>query len=287
MPEPDSVVVSSDTTKRDSTQDGIGGRMAAEHSLQTSDPAFLEAMGNVPALSPAGEAAPADPHAYTREIAKRIQSEGRWKGQAEFARDDLMRSSKGKFPDDRSRQAWVYGELDRMYPPLEVPIRIGNSVDAGQATEDGKGEIPIRIGNSGGPDSDTYRKLGDDSGSIQGLAEIPEGWPELPANASLAAELGWVQANRLRIVEERPGRATRVSLGQALSPAPSWAALGWLETSIRSYAKFVDVAAKVSGGEDDEGAVMRAERRSVDEVRALLREMQAAEGACSRCGRPY
>ena len=62
------------------------------------------------------------------------------------------------------------------------------------------------------------------------------------------------------------------------SHAPSWAALGWLETSIRSYAKYVDVAAKVSGGGDDESEVMRRERKSIDEVRALLDEMKAADG---------
>ena len=114
-----------------------------------------------------------------------------------------------------------------------------------------------------------------EGGSIQGLSDLPGDWPTLPANAALAAEVGWVQANRLRIVEERPGGATLVKLGLALSPAPSWAALGWLETSIRSYAKFVDVAAKVSGGAEDEGAVMRRERRSIEEVRAILAEMEA------------
>ena len=45
-------------------------------------------------------------------------------------------------------------------------------------------------------------------------------------------------------MEERTAGPTVVHLDQALSPAPSWAALGWLETSIRSYAKYVDVAAK-------------------------------------------
>jgi hypothetical protein len=138
--------------------------------------------------------------------------------------------------------------------------------------------------------SDTYPKLpsseGSDSGSIQGLNELPKGWPELAMNASLGADVGWVQANRLRVVEERPGKATVVRLALALSPAPSWAALGWLETSIRSYAKFVDVAAKVSGGADDEGAVMRRERKSVDEVKALLREMEESEDTCPHCGRP-
>ena len=98
--------------------------------------------------------------------------------------------------------------------------------------------------------------------------------------------LGWVQANRLRIVAEHPGQATVVCLELSLSPAPSWAALGWLETSVRSYAKYVDVAARASGGDDDEGAVMRRERMAIDEVAALIDEMMEEEigEVCPRCG---
>ncbi|MCA9077480.1 MAG: hypothetical protein KDA93_20815 [Planctomycetaceae bacterium] len=90
----------------------------------------------------------------------------------------------------------------------------------------------------------------------------------------MSTEIGWVQANRLRIVEERPARATLAHLDQAMSPAPSWAALGWLETSSRSCAKFVDVAAKVPGANDDEGALMRRELKANDEVERLLEEMR-------------
>lgn len=48
---------------------------------------------------------------------------------------------------------------------------------------------------------------------------------------------------------------------------------GWLETSIRNYAKFVDVVAKVSGTTDDEHGVMRRERMAIDEVEELLEQM--------------
>ena len=121
-------------------------------------------------------------------------------------------------------------------------------------------------------------------GQIQGLSRIPESWPELPSNAALSAEVGWVQANRLRIVEERTAGATIVHLGRALSPAPSWAALGWLETSIRSYAKFVDVAAKATSVDDGEASVMRRERVAIEEMEALLAEMMPPD-ACPECGR--
>jgi hypothetical protein len=239
-------------------------------------------MGDVPATAVSGDPAePVEPHTHTRDLSplavtNRLRKEGRW-NEVEPIRDQMMRECKKRLPDKELRQAWVYSELDRMYPPVQAKPA---AVDTGFVGTKGLTEGL----------SDTYPKLpsseGSDSGSIQGLEDMPKSWPVAPANASLPSEIAWVQANRLRVVEERPGKATIVRLDLALSPAPSWAALGWLETSIRSYAKFVDVAAKVSGGADDEGAVMRRERKSVDEVKALLREMEEAEGTCERCGRP-
>ena len=90
----------------------------------------------------------------------------------------------------------------------------------------------------------------------------------------LAAEVGWVQAQRLRIVTDQASGATVVNLARAGAPAPSWAALGWLETSIRSYAKFVDVAAKATAVVDGEAEVWRHERVAIEEMRALLDEMR-------------
>jgi hypothetical protein len=242
-------------------------------------------VGNVPAM-PAVEPAPCSPlpargiKDYVAMVTQRLLKEKRWK-EVEPVRDQMMRDCKKAMPDKEARQLWVYSELDRLYPKLPSV----NDSDTISETPYLSPYVPTKpISESGQPSLPGLT----DAGAIQGLAEIPEGWPTLPANASLGSELGWVQANRLRIVEERPGRATSVKLGQALSPAPSWAALGWLETSVRSYAKFVDVAAKAaSGGDDDEGAVLRRERKSVDEVRALLDEMKQAEGTCPACGRPH
>lgn len=128
--------------------------------------------------------------------------EGRWYGHIELERDEMMKLAKKQYPDKRARQQWVYGELDRMYPPPESPAKEAENT-------------PL-----------AYSTSVVDDGQIQGLSAIPEGWPELPANASLASEVAWVQANRLRIVEKRSGQTTLVQLDQALSPAPSWAALG-------------------------------------------------------------
>lgn len=63
---------------------------------------------------------------------------------------------------------------------------------------------------------------------------------------------------------------TRVQLDRARTPAPSWAASGWLETSIRSYAKYVDIVAKSL---KDEQERVRRETMAIKEVRLLLAEM--------------
>lgn len=234
---------------------------------ETDSTAGTQGMGNI-TPSRLSEPTAVETRARTRgplEVTKRLQAEGRWK-EVEPVRDQMMRDAKAAYPDKQERQNWVYSELDRMYPPPEFVTQVPNSPDP---------KVP-RLPEAA------------DTGQIQGLNDLPGDWPELAANASLAADVGWVQANRLRVVREKPGGATVVSLDRALSAAPSWAALGWLETSIRSYAKFVDVVARASGADDEgESAVLRRERRSIEEVRALLDEMKAAEGTCERCGRPF
>ena len=177
----------------------------------------------------------------------------------------MMKLARKRGMSKSEAQSWVYAELDRMYPPLE------------------KGTLSPSDGPTGDPEKGTLSPSG---GQIQGLGDIPECWPELTANSSLATAIGWVQANRLRVIEERAGAATLIHLDRALSPAPSWAALGWLETSIRSYAKFVDVAARASSSDDGEAGVVRRERMAIDDVRELLEEMRADDaGPCPRCGR--
>jgi hypothetical protein len=215
-----------------------------------------EDLGNV-TPSPESGYPSAEPPARPREeplkvtVKRRLEAEGRWAGKIELERNDMMKFAKKQFKTKAERQLFVYGELDRLYPTMSA--------------EDDNPTM------SGPADTKTSNKAAD--GQIQGLDRLPDSWPDLAANASLSAEVGWVQANRLRIVEEQVGGATVVHLDDALSPAPSWAALGWLETSIRSYAKFVDVVAKASGADDGGDAVMRRERMAIEEVRALLDEM--------------
>ena len=182
-------------------------------------------------------------------LTQRLSREGRWQ-EVQPVRDHMMAECRLKGMSKEAARAWTYSEIERLYPPLDK----GDSTSA----LDGSGEqFHTRTRES----------------NLQGLGEIPADWPELPSNAALPAELSWVQSERLRIVEERPSGATVVHLDRAGSPAPSWAALGWLETSIRSYAKYVDICAKGLGSQELESDLAKRERRSIEDVRRLLAEM--------------
>ncbi len=174
------------------------------------------------------------------ELTERLRAEGRWVEASNFketVRADLR--AKGMGRQEAVEASWE--AMAEAYPPLPVM----------EATAE-----PASI-----------------SGRVHGLGDIPASWGTLPANASLQSELNWVQANRLVVVEERPSGATRVHLDRARSPAPSQAALGWLETSIRVYSKYVDVLAKSLKDEADEVDNVRRERMRIEEIQQLLDEM--------------
>lgn len=106
-----------------------------------------------------------------------------------------------------------------------------------------------------------------DGSGLAGLGDLPSNWPTLPPNAALAIEVGWVQANRLRVVQ---GGA--VDLSRSLGPAPSYAALAWLETSTLYPAKWADVCVRATQDAQDDQQDVRRERVALVEVQGLLGE---------------
>ena len=194
-------------------------------------------------------------------LSRRWRQEGRYEEIAEF-RQQVKEATKKAWKaegrrwdrDELNEVAWQ--EAARSFPPL----------------------------NTGGMSGTVSQSVSAHGGRVTGLGDVPADWGELPDNASLQAEIGWCQANRLRIVEEKSSGATVVHLDRARSPAPSMAALGWLETSIRSYAKYVDVVAKNLATQQDEQEHVRRERKSIDEVRSLLAEMLPEGPTCPACG---
>ena len=192
------------------------------------------------------------------ELTKMWQREGQW-SEVEPIRDELMKEARRSGLDKADAQAKTYATLAERFPSKR---QVQGGEEAGGAAN--------RLDHADSPDGQTRTRAAE--AAVTGLDAIPEDWPTLPANATLAQEIQWVQANRLSVVRDLGDHAV-VDLTKAMTPAPSWAALGWLETSIRAYAKYVDVAAKASATLEDERETTRRERLAIDEIRSLLADM--------------
>lgn len=216
-------------------------------------------------------------------VFKRLKTEDRW-AEAEPYRNELATRAKANGLKGIHAQQYTYTELARKFPPLDgsqpekvPPVEIENDAKAKSKRKPGDDEgdaATFSPSETGGTfNGQQVAPLSSDGEfSVSGLGEIPANWGDLPSNASLAAEVSWVQANRLRVVRETSDRVI-VDLSRALSPAPSYATLGWLETSIKTYSKYVDIAARATIGLDSEAADIRREVQSIEEVRKLLASM--------------
>jgi len=225
-------------------------------------------------------------------VYKRLVREKRWT-EAQPIRDELMKEAKRNGLAKEAAQDWTYSELDKRFPPLNqsatecaangeepAPVvslppiqQLSQQPVEQQKTVEHPGEVAVvQVSGEPTPASSLKSRAKDAELTVAGLSDLPASWGDLPPNAPLSAEVSWVQANRLRCVRETSDRVI-VDLSRALNPAPSYAALGWLETSIKTYAKFVDVAAKATASNEGEQAEIRREQQSIDEVRRMLAEM--------------
>ena len=214
-----------------------------------------------------------DLKAIKMALSKRLIAQGQW-DEASPVKDRLIREARERGLSREEAHLEAYSLLDELFPSREEKTLSAENTSATEAT----GVVEAKVVGGGSNPTATADRLSVETagareeGAVSGLSEIPADWGQLLANAPLAAEIQWVQANRLSIVRT-VGEVSVVDLSKAMSPAPSWAALGWLETSIRAYAKYVDVAAKASATLEDEREMVRRERMAIDEVRSLLAEM--------------
>jgi hypothetical protein len=119
------------------------------------------------------------------------------------------------------------------------------------------------------PETPVEAPPGDQESGVAGLGDLPADWPELPANASLQADVQWVAANRLTVLVS-PGV---VDLSRALAPAPSYSALDWLDTALCFPSKFADVRVKATQHAEDEKEHTRREKATLEETATLLAAM--------------
>jgi hypothetical protein len=229
-----------------------------------------------------------DLDAIKSQVMTRLRAEGRWL-QAMTDRDRLMKEARSIGLSKHEAQETTYRQLETLYPPLtQAEIEAAKAaIEAAQPAMEHETPMEERREEQVGGDAvsgehhaepvqsvdESQARARNQDAGVVGLDAIPADWPTLPANSSLAHEIQWVQANRLSVTRTADG-LTIVDLSRALQPAPSWSALGWLETSIRAYSKFVDVAAKASASVEDEREMVRRERLAIDEIRGLLAEMR-------------
>jgi hypothetical protein len=205
-------------------------------------------------------------------VSKRLIAQGKW-DEAAQVKDRLIREARERGLSREEAHLEAYTLLQDLYPE-ETATSHGKPTEATkdeEGNEEGGGSFPVEVTANTVKEPEASAR---EESAVSGLSAIPEHWPELSANAPLGKEIQWVQANRLSIVRN-VGETSVVDLAKALTPAPSWAALGWLETSIRAYSKYVDVAAKASATLEDERELARRERLEIDEIRSLLAEMLA------------
>jgi hypothetical protein len=164
--------------------------------------------------------------------------------------------------------AYASGVIESLFPPPPEPIAEPIESTIVDKPEPETSTIVDVLEPAEDPAVSTIvDKIPVDQG-VSGLGELPESWGTLPANAQLQVEIAWVSANRLRV---RSGHG--VDLSRALSPAPSYSALSWLETSILFPSKFADISVKATAQQDDEREHIRREKMAIEEIRSLLAEM--------------
>jgi hypothetical protein len=200
-------------------------------------------------------------------VSKRLIAQGKWTEAAQV-KDRLIREARERGLSREEAHLEAYTLLEELYPETATSAEQPSGKNE-QGNEEGGGSFPVEVTANTVKEPEASAR---EEAAVTGLSAIPEHWPELSANAPLGKEIQWVQANRLSVVRT-VGETSVVDLSKALTPAPSWAALGWLETSIRAYAKYVDVAAKASATLEDERELARRERLEIDEIRSLLAEM--------------
>lgn len=229
---------------------------------------------------------------FKSQVTKRLRAEKRW-AEAEPIRDRLMSEARASGLAKNDAQQTTYQKLHDLFPPIVQPAEpaanqtpeTNDSQTANQTPDDsqktdGTKEGDAAIQTDGRDDNDdsgvaeppTRPRSGD--GTVRGLGDLPDHWPPLPPNASLSVEVQWVLANRIRVIRESQDGIV-VDLRKAITPAPSYATLGWLETSIRAFAKFVDVSTKASANSQDDADKVKRERLAIEEIRELLGQMRA------------
>jgi hypothetical protein len=180
------------------------------------------------------------------ELTDRLRREGRWP-EASKRKDEMVKllRAEGMKRTEAAEEAWR--RLAAEYPPLPHTTELEPE-----------------------PDDDEELAV-----CVVGPNVLPSAWGDLPESASFEVEVEWVHQNRVLVVEERTGGASRLHWEHARKPAPSYGAVNLMEFAATNRKGFMDILQRVKPATDTgEEENIKRERRSLAEIRGLLERMQ-------------
>jgi len=104
-------------------------------------------------------------------------------------------------------------------------------------------------------------------------SQLPKSWSKLPASAPFGVEVEWVHQNRVLVVEERSAGKSVLHWDRAQKSAPSYGAVNLMEYAATNRKGFMDILQRVNPGDAGEEQNVRREKRSINDIEALLDQM--------------
>ena len=107
---------------------------------------------------------------------------------------------------------------------------------------------------------------------------VPADWGELPLSSKWEDEIEWVHQNRARCVSWTQTGKPKVDLFMARNPAPSEGALGLMQQAADDPKAFGAMLEKCKRAEveQEDADQIKAERRSIKDIRAVLAKFAEA-----------
>ena len=119
----------------------------------------------------------------------------------------------------------------------------------------------------------------EDKPSTQERMCLPRSWGEIPESGKAERDAEWVYANYARVVQEVPGKASRLRLGRASGPAPSQGAISLLKWAAKHEHTFFGTyyPKVVKGLVDTDTEQEKRERKSIGEIRRIIEQMEGVK----------
>ena len=191
-------------------------------------------------------------------LTERLRREGRWAEASKLKDEAIKEAKKAGMKSNEAKDAG-WDAMEKAYPPLPSTAE----------PEHG--------------DDETEEKA---AGRAVGPTTLPVAWGELSDSAPFEVEVEWVHQNRVLVVEERAGGASRLHWDRARKPAPSYGAVNLMEFAATNRKGFMDILQRVKPGENGDEENIRREKVKIREIQRILDEMNEGMDADLRADVP-